>query len=241
MMPTSLGVSIPCYNEAESLPSLLERFAEVRPRDIRLDLVLVDNGSTDESAAVLADAMEREAFRGFCRVATVARNQGYGHGIWTGLQATNAEYLGWSHADLQTDPADIFRAFDRLSSIPDHRRVLVKGARQRRDPAGALLTYGMQTAARLILRQPLSDINAQPKVFHRSLLAFAVNPPYDLSFDLYVLYSALRAGWRIETIPVRFERRRHGTSSCAVGVRSRCRHITAAVRYMIRLRSESAV
>lgn len=239
MLPT-LGVSIPCYNEAESLPGLLARFAEVRPSDVHVDLVLVNNGSTDRSAAILAEVVEREPFRTFCRVATVPHNQGYGHGIWAGLQATDAEYLGWSHADLQTDPADVFRAFVKLRSTADRHRVLVKGARLRRDVGGALLTYGMQTMARLILRQPLRDINAQPKVFHRSLLAHAGNPPKDLSFDLYILYVALRAGWRIETIPVRFERRRHGKSKWAVGVRSRWRHISAAVRYMIRLRSESA-
>ncbi|MBI4634963.1 MAG: glycosyltransferase family 2 protein [Candidatus Rokubacteria bacterium] len=239
MLPT-LGVSIPCYNEAESLPGLVARFAEVRPRDLHLDLVLVNNGSTDRSAAVLAEVVEREQFRTFCRVTTVPHNEGYGHGIWMGLKATNAEYLGWSHGDLQTDPADVFRAFAKLRSMPDHRGVLVKGARQRRDVGGALLTYGMQTMAQLILRQPLRDINAQPKVFHRSLLAYVVAPPKDLSFDLYVLYVALRAGWKIETVPVSFERRRHGQSKWAVGVRSRWRHISAAVRYMIRLRSESA-
>ena len=53
-MTITKSIIVPCYNEAENLPHLLARFADLAstsPRD--WELVLVDNGSTDDSAAVL--------------------------------------------------------------------------------------------------------------------------------------------------------------------------------------------
>ena len=48
---------------------------------------------------------------------TVEVNQGYGYGLWQGLQASTAEYVGWSHADLQCDPNDAFRALQMIKVV----------------------------------------------------------------------------------------------------------------------------
>ena len=51
------SIVVPCYNESRGIPSLVERFAALRTGDgDPWELVLVDNGSTDGSAEVLADA-----------------------------------------------------------------------------------------------------------------------------------------------------------------------------------------
>jgi len=97
----------------------------------------------------------------------------------------------------------------------------------------------MEWAARAILQQPLSDINAQPKVFHRSLLAYLNHPPFDLSFDLYVLHEALKRGWKIETVDVSFDKRLHGESKWAFSFKSKARHITSAIKYMVQLAKSS--
>ena len=70
----------------------------------RLEVILVDNGSTDDSPAVLAKLLS-----GPVRSVRVEKNQGYGFGILSGLAAAQGRILGWTHADMQTDPADALR------------------------------------------------------------------------------------------------------------------------------------
>jgi glycosyltransferase involved in cell wall biosynthesis len=118
-----LSIVLPCYNEAESLPLLLGRYAAVW-EDLPAELILVDNGSTDDTAQVLGRELARPEYA-FARAVTVPANQGYGHGIFTGLQAARGEFLAFSHADMQCSPADVFAAYHRLQAEPEPERALV--------------------------------------------------------------------------------------------------------------------
>jgi glycosyltransferase involved in cell wall biosynthesis len=231
-----LGFSIvlPCYNEAGNLPPLLERYRAVW-EDCPSELILVDNGSTDGTADLLGRELARPELR-FARAIRVPKNRGYGHGIHAGLLAARGELVGFSHADMQCDPADLFVAYHRLRVEPDSRRVLVKGKRARRPVGPSTLTHGMAAFASVILGRRLGDINAQPKVFHRDHLERLVAPPDGMPFDLYVLYVALRAGMTIATIPVTFGTRAHGRSKWAFSIASRYRTIAATMLYICRLR-----
>ena len=226
-----LSVVLPCYNEARGLEALVQRFAEAG-HGVPFELILVDNGSTDDTAAVLARLVERHPF---ARSVKVPVNQGYGHGILTGLKAAAGETLAWSHADLQTDPADVFRAWDLYRQSADPRRAMVKGRRVGRSFQERIITWGMQTLATILLRTPMYEINAQPKLFHRELLGALSAVPKDWSFDLYVLYAAKRCGWKCSTFPVEFPPRKHGGSNWASSWRSKVRTIARAIRYLVKL------
>lgn len=233
-----LSIVLPCYNEADNLPLLLEGYRQVWP-DMPAELILVDNGSTDHTADVLERELSRPEYV-FARVVGVTQNRGYGHGIYTGLQAAQGEVLSFSHADMQCSPADVFRAYDQLTAQPDPSRVVVKGKRGPRDFNASLITNGMAVLASTILGTRLTDINAQPKVFHRSHLARLTAPPDGFQFDLYLLYQARRAGLAIQTIPVTFGERAHGQSKWAFSIFSRYRLIWATIVYMTRLRLGTA-
>lgn len=237
MRPT-LSIVLPCYNEAANLPELLRRFQPFGDR-YPFELILVNNGSTDDTAAALARLLGDPAHR-FARSHLVPVNQGYGYGILAGLRTATGDVLAYSHADLQCAPDDIFAAYDKWTASSDRERLLVKGRRLRRRPDEVLITRGLQWAATLILWMPLSDINGQPKVFPRAFLAQWTNPPRDFTFDLYVLYRARRAGWRIDTVPVDFGQRLHGVSHWAFSWRSKFRTIRGFLRYLARLRGETS-
>lgn len=235
-----LSIVLPSYNEADNLPPLLARYAEAWPAlDVPAELILVDNGSTDDTASVLARELARPDLA-FVRTVRVPVNRGFGHGTFTGLQAARGEVVGYSHADMQYTPQDNFEAYHRLMGAPDPQRVLVKGKRAPRGLSAALVTNTMAALASAVLLMPLTDINAQPKVFHRSLLARLTRPPDGFQFDLYVLYSARRAGYTVFTVPVIFGRRAHGQSKWAFSFLSRYRTIWATVVYIFQLRLGSA-
>ena len=87
---------IPCYNEAANLSLLLDRCGKITDRS-DIEVILVDNGSTDNSSEVLLNLLPRYAG---CRTVRVEKNQGYGFGIFTGLRAATGDILGWTHADI---------------------------------------------------------------------------------------------------------------------------------------------
>lgn len=226
-----LSIVLPCYNESRGIEAILNRFAEVgRGQDF--ELILVDNGSKDDTQATFARLLPRFPF---ARSVKVEVNQGYGHGIFTGLQSAQGEVVGWSHADLQTDPADVFRAWASYRSAATPERTMIKGRRYGRRLSEKLISLGMQALSTLVFRSYMQEINAQPKVFHRDLLSHLTRPPVDFNFDLYVLVMAKRHGWRIESIPVQFPPRKYGHSNWAATWRSKFRTIARSIRYMFSL------
>jgi glycosyltransferase involved in cell wall biosynthesis len=193
------------------LPSLFARFSEVLGSRADLEVIFVDNGSTDNSAAVIAHELERpgQPFS-FVRIVTVPVNQGYGHGIWAGLEAARGEFVGWTHADSQYDPKIVLEGFDRLAAAPEPARSFLQGRRVGRNLFDAFFTAGMTVVARILLGIEIRDINAQPKLFPRTFLSRMQNPPKDFSLDLYALFIARRHGCKLLYLPVVFGRRLHG-------------------------------
>ena len=94
----------------------------------------------------------------------------------------------------------------------------------------------MALIASTVLTTRLADVNAQPKVFHRSHLARLTEPPVGFQFDLYLLYQARRAGLSILTVQVVFGERVHGQSKWAFSFLSRYRTIWETIVYIFRLR-----
>ncbi|MCC7083496.1 MAG: glycosyltransferase family 2 protein [Pirellulales bacterium] len=232
-MPSApqLSIVLPCYNESRGLETILNRFAEVGAA-ADFELILVDNGSRDETPAVLKTLLPKFPF---ARSVRVDVNQGYGHGIHTGLLASRGEILAWSHADLQTDPADVFRALAVYRQSRQSQATFVKGVRYGRRLSERVISLGMGIVASAIFRCRLSEINAQPKLFHRSLMEQATNPPIDFNYDVYMLVQAKQAGCRLETISVKFPPRQYGHSNWARTWKSKLRTIWRSVKYMVRL------
>jgi glycosyltransferase involved in cell wall biosynthesis len=212
---------------------LLENYRQ-HWEDLPAELVLVNNGSADDSAAVLGNLLATGKY-GFARMVTVSKNRGYGFGLNSGLQTAQGEFVAFSHADMQCAPADVFAAYRKLIAQPEPECTLVKGRRHGRHWRDSAVTAVMSVLASVLLLKPLTDINAQPKVFHRNLLPKLATAPDGFQFDLCVLYQAVRNGSSILTVPVEFPPRIHGESNWASSLASRYRTIRQMIHYMFRL------
>jgi len=225
-----LSLVIPCYNEAANLPLLLERCKALGARD-GIEVILVDNGSTDDSSAVLARLLP--AYPG-CRSVRVEVNQGYGFGILSGLRASRGDILGWTHADMQTDPQDALAGLKYFREDPE--RVLVKGRRYGRPAMDVLFTVGMSFFETVLLARPMWDINAQPTLFSRRFFETWVSPPHDFALDLYAYYQARLQGLALHRFPVRFGPRAHGVSHWNVNWAAKKKFIRRTVDFSIELK-----
>jgi glycosyltransferase involved in cell wall biosynthesis len=223
---------IPCYNEAANLPLLLERCKELAARP-DVEVVLVDNGSTDSTAQILENLVPK--YPG-CRSIRVEKNQGYGFGIMSGLKAAEGRILGWTHADMQTDPQDALLGLEYFGNHGDE--IFVKGRRYGRPFMDVVFTVGMSFFETILLARPMWDINAQPTMFSRRFFESWTAPPDDFSLDLYAYFQAQRYGLKVHRFPVRFGERAHGVSHWNVNWAAKRKFIRRTVDFSLQLKKK---
>jgi len=228
------SIIVPCYNEAKNIPLILQRFAAcIDSNDI--EVVLVNNGSVDDSQAVLDKLLPNYAF---AKTVLVPVNQGYGYGILSGLKQAAGEFVGWTHADMQTDPRDVITACNLIRVREYDKNLYVKGCRKKRSFFDQFFTIGMSCFETMYLKTCLWDINAQPNIFHKNFFESWHNPPHDFSLDLYVLYMARQKNLEIIRFPVLFPERIHGTSSWNTGMKSKIKFIKRTLSFSTKLKRE---
>ena len=234
-MSINFSIVVPCYNEEKNIPSLLAAFDNVIHRD-DIEVILVNNGSTDNSQNVLNTLLLKYSF---ARTVLVTKNQGYGFGIMSGLRACKGHFLGWTHADLQTDPADVIKAFDIIEANNHDPRLYIKGDRKGRPLFDQIFTISMSLFEIVYLKKNLWDINAQPNIFHQSFFdKWRNHAPDDFSLDLYVLFMARQLELNIKRISVVFPERQHGESSWNTGIGAKWKFIKRTLEFSIKLKRE---
>lgn len=227
-----LSIVVPCYNEARNIPLILSGFEKVIERN-DVEVVLVNNGSTDDSKRVFDDLLLNYSF---ARLVNVVENKGYGFGILSGLEKAKGEYIGWTHADMQTDPKDVIKALDIIENGNEGTSVYVKGDRKGRPFFDQFFTTGMSYFETIYMGVRLHDINAQPNIFHRKFFASWENPPHDFALDLYALYTAKKRKMKVIRFDVLFSERIHGTSSWNTGFASKKKFIKRTLEFSKKLK-----
>ena len=229
-----LSIVVPCYNEAKNIPLILERFDQAINRP-DVETVLVNNGSKDNSEEVFAELVPKYAF---ARVVKVDFNQGYGFGITSGLRAASGEFIGYTHADMQTDPADVLKALDIIEKEADPKNTYVKGDRKGRPAMDQFFTFGMSVFETIYMGKKLWDINAQPNIFHRDFFESLDDMPMDFSLDLYFLYKAQLRKMKLIRFDVVFPPRVHGESSWNTGLASKWKFIKRTLTFSLKLKKQ---
>lgn len=168
MIP-DLSVVVPCYNEEECLrdtiPPLAAAFAEA---GVDVELVLVDNGSTDSTGEVI-DSLIEDGFP--IRKATVEVNIGQGQGFLTGFAHATGRHIANFCADGQVPAADVVKVYE--AAVAAGRPTLAKARRRYRNDSWmrkilSIIYNGMMQV--LFVGLPSIDVNGNPKVLPSEIL-----------------------------------------------------------------------
>lgn len=222
-----LSIVIPCYNEEKNIPLILEQFHKsICQEDI--EIILVNNGSTDQTADVLECLLPSYSF---ARTILVPVNRGYGYGILQGLKAADGDFIGWTHADMQTDPRDVIKAYHILKQNKWDKHLYIKGNRKGRSITEQFFTAGMSIFETFYLKKRLLDVNAQPNIFSQEFFGTWQNPPMDFALDLYALYMAQIKQLRIIRFSVKFPPRVHGSSHWNTGLKAKWKFIKRTISF----------
>jgi glycosyltransferase involved in cell wall biosynthesis len=166
-MPNEVELSlvVPAFNEQEVVPELLRRVeAALGAGARRFEVIIVDDGSTDQTPRLLQAAM---AGRPWLRVIRLARNSGQSAAFDAGFKAARGAVIATIDADLQNDPEEIARLLPMLDPYD-----MITGWRNKRRDS-ALRRFQTRVANRIrnwISRENIEDSASSLKIYKRHCL-----------------------------------------------------------------------
>ena len=201
-----LSLVIPCYNEQESVPALIERVeAALAPLGRPFEVIIVDDGSTDDTPGLLEAGMRKHAW---LRVIRMARNGGQSAAFEAGFAAARGEIIATIDADLQNDPQEIPRLIPLLDQ---HNADMITGWRKDRQDT-AFRRWQSRCANRIrnwITQETVQDSASSLKVYRaaaiRGLKLFRGAHRY---FPTLVKMR----GYTVHETPIKHSRRYAGTA-----------------------------
>lgn len=199
-----VSVVVPALNEAASLSALSESIDQTLRAECAYELIIVDDGSTDETWTVIESIVKLNPH---VRGVRLRRNFGKAAALATGFQCARGEIVVTMDADLQDDPKDL-PAF--LHTLGEGADVVVGWKKNRQDPLNRrILTRIFNTVVRVATGVTLRDMNCGYKAMRRTVVQTV--PLYgDLFRFLPVL--ATWEGFRLAEVPVNHHARLHGKS-----------------------------
>lgn len=201
-----LSVVIPVRNEAPNIAPLVAEI-EAALGGIAHEIVYVDDGSTDGTAAALAAAAAGAPLRHLRHRTSCGQSAA----IVTGVKAARGTWIATLDGDGQNDPADIPRLLARARTEGE-APLLVAGHRvTRRDSRTKRISSRIANAVRArLLGDATPDTGCGLKVFPRAL--FLDLPQFD-HMHRYLPALVLRQGGRVVSEPVNHRPRREGRSN----------------------------
>jgi dolichol-phosphate mannosyltransferase len=211
-MDVKAVVCMPTYNERENLEHMLHALA-----DKGVDVLVIDDNSPDGTGE-LADRLASEL--GFVSVLHRERKEGLGPAYLAGFRhalADGADLVLEMDMDFSHDPADVQRLVEAAgeADLVLGSRYVDGGAIANWGPLRRFVSAGGSLYARVLLGVPVHDLTGGFKCFRREVLEtidLDAIASRGYAFQIETTYRALRAGFRVVEIPIRFVDREQGSS-----------------------------
>jgi len=205
-----VSVVLPAHNEEENVAEAVQQaLAAAEPVSRRQEVIVVDDGSADATAAIAAALAATDSR---VRVVRQERNRGYGSAIRSGIAGARMEWVLLTDADLQFD-------LRQLSDFVPHttEAELVVGYRaERSDPLiRRINAAGWNAFVHVLFHLPVRDVDAAFKLIWRDALDGLELSSTGAAIDTELLAKATRRGARIVELPVVHRPRMAGEPSGA--------------------------
>jgi len=204
-----VSVLVPARNESGNIPTLVERVHRAfEALTVQGELVLVDDGSTDDTGKVAAGLQGQYPF---LRLIRHPRNLGLTEALRTGFAAVRGDIILFLPADLESDPEeDIPKLLRKLDEGYD----VVAGWRQGRRDRKVVASAIYNAVSRLLFNVPAHDMNWIKGFRRRVVESF---PPLRSDWHRFLLHIAAHQGYRIGEVQTNWYPRRAGRSKYGLG------------------------
>lgn len=206
----ALSIFYPAHNEAKNLESLIEHAAEfVKLQSFAVEVIVVDDGSSDETPTVLAALMQRYPF---LRTVRHEKNLGYGEALKTGFRSAKAPRVFFTDGDHQFRLNALPEFLQTLDSEPCD--VVVGYRRNRQDNVIRKLNgYLWSRMIRLVLGVKIRDIDCAYKLFRKPAIEALEVTTTGAMISAELLYQIQQNNFRIVERPVEHHPRTQGAST----------------------------
>jgi glycosyltransferase involved in cell wall biosynthesis len=204
----SISAFFPCYNDERTIAGLVrDTEAQLRCATDDYEIIVVNDGSRDGSARVLAD-LAREIPR--LRVVTHETNRGYGGALRSGFAAATKDLVFYTDGDGQYDVKEIPIMLALLVDDTD----FVNGMKMARsDPAYRVFIGNLHKfVTRWAFWLPIDDVDCDYRLIRRSVLAQVELHSNSGSICVELVKRAQRAGAQFRQVSVRHYSRQFGSS-----------------------------
>jgi glycosyltransferase involved in cell wall biosynthesis len=193
----SLTIVIPAFNEASTLPAVLDSLRHHAFGGFKASVIVVDDGSSDETAKI---AREHGAL-----VLRHPHNLGYGAALKTGIKQAETPFVATMDADGQHSPESLGSLWDQR-----HDADMVVGARSGlHSPLWRMPgKWWLGVMARYLSGQTIPDLNSGLRLYRRDVLARYLHVcPSGFSLTTTITLAMLSRGWRVAYVPIAINRR----------------------------------
>ena len=200
-----VSVLVPAYNEAATIEAVLRRVAEL---PLEVELIVVDDGSTDDTPAVL-ERLAAEASLPGLQVITHPANRGKGAAVRSAIAASRGDVVLVQDADLEYDPRDIPRL---VAPIAEGHADVVYGTRLRGgQPQRAHLFWHyagnrfLSLLTNVLYNTTISDMEVGYKAFRGELIRAIPITSEGFGFEPEITAKLLRRGdVRLYELPISY-------------------------------------
>ncbi len=199
-----LSIIVPAYNEENRLPNSLPQIIQfARNQDYAIEVVVIDDGSTDRTSEIVKEFQKEATFISLKNV----EHGGKGHAVKAGMMQAEGEYLFLCDSDLSMPIEEITKflppALDAYDVAIASREV--DGARRYNEPAYRhLMGRVFNQIVRLLAVRDIQDTQAGFKCFRRGAARelFPLQTINGWGFDVEILFVAQRRGMQIVEVPI---------------------------------------
>ena len=207
-MNQSISVFFPAYNDEASIASLVNDALAVLPSlTDDFEVIVVDDGSTDNTAAVLDELARAD---GRVRVVRHESNRGYGGALRTGFASATKELVFYTDGDGQYDVREITLLRPLLAEGVD----IVNGYKIKRADAWQRRALGAayNRLAHLLFSIPIRDVDCDFRLIRRRAVEAVELVSSSGSICVELVHKLHRAGCVFAEAPVHHYPRAHGRS-----------------------------
>ncbi|MFB6181741.1 MAG: glycosyltransferase family 2 protein, partial [Candidatus Magasanikbacteria bacterium] len=201
-----LSIIIPVYNEESTLDEILEQINKITERsDINIEVVVVDDGSKDNSQEILKKSKLQNQDR-FTFISHKS-NRGKGAAVKTGLKHVSGEYVVIQDADLEYEPEDIIRLYNHADT---KNLDAVYGSRNLKqdNQRGPFWFYvggrAVTSVSNFLFNQSLTDEPTCYKLIKREILEDISFSATGFEFCAELTAKLAKRGIKIDEIPISY-------------------------------------